>query len=40
VDGRLDMYSIEMDSHDFSGIERGVYRPYLLMVGLEITQVV
>jgi hypothetical protein len=36
VDGRLDMYSIEIVSHGLSGVARGVYRPYFLVVGLAI----
>jgi hypothetical protein len=38
VDGRPDMYSIEMDSHGLSGVGRGVYMPCFLVVGLEIAQ--
>jgi hypothetical protein len=40
VDGRLNMYSIEMDSHGLSGVGRGVYRPCFLVVGLAIAQAV
>jgi hypothetical protein len=40
VDGRPDMYSIEMDSHGLSGVGRGVYRPCFLVVSLEIAQAV
>jgi hypothetical protein len=40
VDGRPDMWSIEMDSHGLLGVGRGVYKPYFLMVGLEIEQAV
>ena len=37
---RPNMYSIEMYSHGLSGVGRGVYRPYFLVVGLEIAQAV
>ena len=40
VDGRPDMYSIEMDSHGLSGVQRGVYRPCFLVVSLAIVQAV
>jgi hypothetical protein len=38
VDGRPNMSYIEIDSHGLSGVGRGVYRYYFLVVGLEITQ--
>ena len=40
MDERPNMDSIEMDSHGLSGIGRGVYMPYLLVVGLAIAWVV
>jgi hypothetical protein len=40
VEGRPDMYSIEMDSKGFAGVGRGVYMPCFLMVGLVMVQVV
>jgi hypothetical protein len=40
VDERLDMYSIDMDSHGLSGVGRGVYRPCFVVVGLAIAQAV
>jgi hypothetical protein len=36
MDGRPDMWSTEMDSHGLSGVGRGVYKPYFLVVGLAI----
>ena len=36
VDGRPDIYSIEMDSHGLSGVDTGVYMPYFLVVDLAI----
>jgi hypothetical protein len=32
------MCSIDMDSHGLLGVGRGVYMPYVLVVGLEIVQ--
>jgi hypothetical protein len=40
VEGRPDMYSIEMGSQGLSGVERGVYITCLLMDGLEMVQAV
>jgi hypothetical protein len=38
VDGRPNMYYIEMDSHGLSGVGKGVYRLCFLVVGLAIAQ--
>jgi hypothetical protein len=38
VDIRPDMYPIEMDSHGLSGVGKGVYRPFFLVVSLEIPE--